>query len=198
MARLLINSEGFQERILELRMGVNRIGRSPENDFTIDHPTVSAYHCEIILEVGGIRLKDCGSTNGTYLNGKKVGECELVAGEKIALGEVQMTMESAEIKVSIPQFNREVAAPPVVLQGGGIVCPRHSREQVSHQCTHCRELMCDSCVTQLRREGGRLLKLCPLCSHPVLRIGTAPKKRQGFLGLLKQTVKVPFLARKDS
>jgi hypothetical protein len=198
MARLLINSDGVRERVLELRLGVNRIGRSADNDFRIEHPTVSSHHCEIILESGGVRLRDCGSTNGTFLNGRQVGECDLQSGQTLALGDVQMSVDSAEVTVAIPKFRREMTAPPVVLEGGGIVCPRHPKAQATHQCTGCRELLCDACVTQLRRRGGKLLKLCPLCSHPVERIGAAPRKRRTFFGLLSSTVKLPFLHRKES
>jgi hypothetical protein len=197
MARLLIKSECVQAQVLELRLGVNRIGRSADNDFRIEHPTVSTHHCEIILESTGIRLRDCNSTNGTFLNGQQVGECELRCGETLALGDVQMLVDSAEVTVAIPKFDREMPAPPVVLEGGGIVCPRHARAQATHQCTHCRELLCDGCVTHLRRRGGKLLKLCPLCSHAVERIGAESRQRSSFFGLLTKTVKMPFLSRKE-
>jgi hypothetical protein len=198
MARLLIKSEGFRDRVLELRLGVNRIGRSPVNDFCIEHPTISAHHCEITLEASGIRVRDCGSTNGTFLNGRQVTEVELRSGQTLALGDVEMAVESAEINVAIPKFDREIPAPPVVLEGGGIVCPRHPKCQVSYQCSHCQELMCDGCVTHLRRSGGKVLRLCPLCSNPVNRVGAEPKRRRTFMGMLTQTVKMPFLNRKDS
>ena len=42
MARLLIKTEGLENRTLELRLGVNRVGRDPDCDFPIDHPTVSS------------------------------------------------------------------------------------------------------------------------------------------------------------
>ena len=49
MARLLIKTEGLENQILELRLGVNLVGRDPQCDFSINHPTVSTHHCELIL-----------------------------------------------------------------------------------------------------------------------------------------------------
>ena len=47
MASLLIKSEGFENQVIKLRLGVSRLGRSPKNDFQIEHRTVSAAHCEL-------------------------------------------------------------------------------------------------------------------------------------------------------
>ena len=72
MARLLIKTEGLKSQTLELRLGVNQIGRSPECDFPIDHPTVSVNHCQIVLSNDGVLIRDGGSTNGTFVNGDPV------------------------------------------------------------------------------------------------------------------------------
>jgi hypothetical protein len=80
-----------------------------------------------------------------------------------------------------------------MLNNGSMLCPRHSSSQVTHRCTFCREIMCDACVTRMRRRGGKPLLLCPLCSHKVEAIGGQKKKRKGILGFLQKTVKMPFL-----
>src|ERR1051326_5450625 len=66
MAKLLIKSDGFNSKIIELNLGVNRFGRVQGNDFQIEHPTISAKHCEIVLGDGQLIVRDCGSTNGTF------------------------------------------------------------------------------------------------------------------------------------
>src|SRR6266567_3117522 len=153
MARLLVKSEGFGNQVIELKLGVNRLGRSPDNDFQIEHPTISANHCEVV-----------------------VADDELI-------------VETTEVKVVIPKFDQPRTASPIVLSDGSVLCPRHPQAQVTYQCTHCREVMCDACVHRLRRRAGKLLKLCPLCSHKCEPIGGEKKKKKSLLGFLQKTVK---------
>lgn len=193
MARLLVISEEFHNQVIELKLGANRFGRSPANDFQIEHQTVSAHHCEIILGDGSLRLRDCGSTNGTFVGGQQVQEAELCTGQTFRLGDVEFFVETAEVTVAIPKFELPQAAPPVVLTDGSLICPRHPRARATHQCTHCREVLCDACVHRLRRRGGKVLKLCPLCSHECERIGGEKKKKKSLFGFLHKTVKMPFI-----
>ncbi|MGO8678207.1 MAG: FHA domain-containing protein [Limisphaerales bacterium] len=192
MATLLIKSEGFGERLIELKLGVNRFGRGPGNEFRIEHATVSANHCEIRVGGEGIVVRDCASTNGTFLEGRPVQEATLSSGQTLRLGAVEFLVETAEVTVAIPKFDTPRPAPPVVLRDGSMLCPRHPEARVTHQCTHCREVMCDECVHRLRRRGGKMLKLCPLCSHKCQPIA-GEKPKRGFLSsLLGKTVKLPF------
>ena len=57
--------------------------------------------------------------------------------------------------------------------------------------------MCDKCVHYMRRRGGKVLKLCPICSHKVELIGGEKKKKKSLLGMLHKTVKLPFLHTSD-
>jgi hypothetical protein len=105
-------------------------------------------------------------------------------------------VETIEVKVAIPKYERPRPAPPVVLEDGAMVCPRHKKAKVTHQCTHCREVMCEECVHRLRRRGSTKTYLyCPLCSKPVELIGGPKQKKKSFLELLKLTVKVPFMRK---
>ena len=194
MARLLITTEGFGEKVIELHLGLNRFGRSKDNEFQIEHVTVSARHCEIELSEQGLVLRDCGSTNGTFLGGEPVQEAALSSGQTIRLGEVELMVDNTDIKVAVPKFEMPRPAPPVVLSNGSMLCPRHPEAQITHRCTHCREVMCDACVRRIRRRGGKILKLCPICSHGCEAIGPEKKKKKNFFGLLQSTVRLPFLA----
>jgi hypothetical protein len=196
MAKLVIKSEARGDQVIYLNLGVNRLGRDLSNDFPIEHPTLSARHCEIHLSSQGVTLRDCGSTNGTFLNGHPVQEARLDAGHVIRLGDVELLVESVDATVAIPQFEVPRPAPPIILSDGGLVCPRHAGARVTNQCTHCKELLCDACVHRLRRRGGRLLKLCPLCSHPCKALGQPKPKRKSILDFLHKTVKLPFLRDK--
>ena len=193
MARLQLKTEGVREGVIELKLGVNRFGRAPKNDFTINHSTISSHHCEISHGDSGVFIRDCDSTNGTFLNGDQIKEAQLLAGQTLHLGEVEFFVENVDVNVAIPKIEVQVAAPPVVRSDGSINCRRHSTTRATHQCTHCLEVLCDACVHKLRRRGGKVLKLCPLCSHPVAPIGGEKKKKKSFLGLFTETVKMPFL-----
>ena len=192
MARLVIKSAETGDRVIELNLGVNRLGRSPKNDIPIEHPTVSARHCEIVLTNDGVMVCDCTSANGTFVDGERIQEATLSVGQTLHLGEVELVVEATEVTIAIPKFDMPRPAPPVVLTDGSLICPRHPKERATHQCTHCREVLCDLCVHRLRRRGGNLMKFCPLCSHQCVPLGGEKRKKKSLFGLWQKTVKLPF------
>jgi pSer/pThr/pTyr-binding forkhead associated (FHA) protein len=192
MARLVVKAAEMGNQVIELNLGVNRLGRSPTNDFPIEHPTVSATHCELVLADDGVTVRDCASANGTFVNGERVEEARLSAGETLHLGAVELLVETTDVTIAIPKFETPRPAPPVVLPDGSLICPRHPKARATHQCTHCREVLCDACVHRLRRRGGKAMALCPLCSHPCTVIGGEKPKKRSLLGLWRKTVKLPF------
>ena len=196
MARLLIKTENGELAAFELNLGVNRFGRHPDCEFPIEHPTVSATHCEMVLSAEGVLLRDCDSTNGTFINNKPVKEAKVRPGQTVRLGDVEIFVETTDAKIAIPEIERLVDLPPVVLPDGTILCRRHPQARATHRCTHCHEVLCDACVHRLRRKGGRTLKLCGLCSHACELIGPEKRKKKSLLTLLNKTIKLPFLKRK--
>jgi hypothetical protein len=192
VARLVIKTAEFGRRVIELNLGVNRIGRSPDSDVQIEHPTVSELHCEIVLTNEGVAVRDRASTNGTFVNGKRIQEASLSAGQTVHLGEVELLVETTEVIIEIPKFDMPRPAPPVVMPDGSILCPRHPNAQATHQCTHCHEVLCDACVHRLRRRRGRIFKCCPLCSHVCVPLVAEKRKKQSLFGFLLKTTKLPF------
>src|SRR6185295_4543427 len=104
MAKLVLKSEGFHDQLIELRLGVNRLGRSPKNHFPIEHPSVSAWHCEIVLGADEIVVRDCDSTNGTFVDGQQIKEAQLRSGQTLHLGDVELFVESTDVRIEIPRF----------------------------------------------------------------------------------------------
>ncbi len=67
-----------------------RVGRQSSNHLTISNRTVSGKHAELILENDGLYLSDLGSTNGTFLNGKRVRTTVCLAdGDIVHFGKVR-------------------------------------------------------------------------------------------------------------
>jgi hypothetical protein len=198
MAKLVITSPGFKNQVIHLKLGTNRFGRSPASDFQIDHPTISVNHCEIELGDEGVVVRDCDSTNGTFVGERPVTKATLWAGQVLRLGDIELLVESTDVTISIPKFELPRPAPPIVVADGSMLCPQHKDKRVTHQCTHCRQVLCDECVHRMRRRGGKVLKLCPLCSHKVEPLVKEPKRKKTILGFLAKTVKLPFFQRRES
>jgi pSer/pThr/pTyr-binding forkhead associated (FHA) protein len=75
---------------LELARSPLRVGRSGENDVVLaDDHKVSRFHLELILRDGTWWAKDCGSRNGTHVNGSRVTEVMLRGGDRIRVGDRQ-------------------------------------------------------------------------------------------------------------
>jgi len=69
------------------------IGRDPENDLVLDDRRVSRRHAEIRLRLGRYTLYDLQSTNGTYVNGRRVAEVVLSDGDRIAIGGSELVIQ---------------------------------------------------------------------------------------------------------
>lgn len=193
MARLLIRTEGLGVQAIELQMGVNHVGRNPDCEHCLSHHTVSSLHCELSLTNDGVYLRDCHSTNGTFLDGEPVKEAWLRPGQKLRLGNVELQVESVEASIAIPEIKRAAPAPKVIQENGELYCPRHPDRKITFKCTHCTEVMCNACVHVMKRQGGQPLYLCRVCSHICERIEVAQeRKKKGFFGFLQETVKLKF------
>jgi pSer/pThr/pTyr-binding forkhead associated (FHA) protein len=71
------------------------LGRAPRADFVVDAALVSRVHCRFTLnQTNELELEDLGSTNGTYVNGKKVDKTRLSDGDKLTIGRVQFVVNA--------------------------------------------------------------------------------------------------------
>ena len=69
------------------------MGRAPRADFIVDAALVSRLHCRFVLGEGdGLNVEDLGSTNGTWVNGRKVEKAPLTAGDKIKVGRIEFAV----------------------------------------------------------------------------------------------------------
>lgn len=70
-----------------------RIGRGKTNDVVIDDSSVSREHAEINPTPQGWMLRDLESTNGTAVNGARIREHRLSAGDRVLLGSAELQVD---------------------------------------------------------------------------------------------------------
>jgi pSer/pThr/pTyr-binding forkhead associated (FHA) protein len=86
------------EKLLRLEPGKRlSVGRTKENDISIDHTSVSKMHASLLLNSDSkLVVADTGSTNGTYLNGERIAygkAIEIFTGDKLKFGAVDAELE---------------------------------------------------------------------------------------------------------
>src|SRR5258706_2075972 len=87
--------EGENEGV-EIKLTAPRelyIGRSEESDIFLGEKKISRKHSMIIVEDEEIRISDLESTNGTYVNSKKITEATLKNGDQIKVGSSVIEVE---------------------------------------------------------------------------------------------------------
>lgn len=76
------------------------IGRSPNNHIVLTSGTVSGQHAKLKIEGKTIFIYDLGSTNGTFVNGKKVLKQALQDGNRITIGETTFVFKQTQVQGS--------------------------------------------------------------------------------------------------
>lgn len=84
------------------------VGRLPDNTISIDDASISSHHAELQLETEGYRLRDLGSTNGTFVNGEQITEAVLRHGDQVRFGKVDGVLTNEE------QATGDVQTPPTM------------------------------------------------------------------------------------
>ena len=71
------------------------VGRAARSDFVVDSALVSRVHCRLEASATDqLELEDLGSTNGTFVNGKKITKVTLNDGDMVTIGRVQFVVSS--------------------------------------------------------------------------------------------------------
>jgi pSer/pThr/pTyr-binding forkhead associated (FHA) protein len=73
-------------KTIETDKEVITIGRNVKNDIQIDNLSVSKQHARIVKHQGKFFIEDMKSTNGTYLNEKKIAKEKLANNDVITIG----------------------------------------------------------------------------------------------------------------
>ena len=98
----ITTQNGTREIPLVFKPGGKRlnVGRASDNDLAINHTSVSKIHAALLMTAEGTLLvADTGSTNGTYINGRRIayGESRLLEdGDVVGFGDVEVRLRKSE------------------------------------------------------------------------------------------------------
>ena len=95
------------------------VGKSEACELPLTDPKVSRRHAQITHDGAYLRLRDTGSTNGTYLNGGRVVEALLRDGDRVRLGDTLVGISVTASRESAPastrtRFGRVLGASPAM------------------------------------------------------------------------------------
>jgi adenylate cyclase len=93
MKVVLVMFKGEERREFPIEGNKIILGRRQDCQLRIPTRDVSRRHCELVVEGKALRAKDLGSSNGTFVNGKRIAEMELAAGDKLRIGPVTFTVQ---------------------------------------------------------------------------------------------------------
>lgn len=176
----------------ELMPGLNKLGRNPTNDFRISDPSVSSFHAELMVEGELIRVRDLGSTNGTYIDDRKVEEAVLRPENTLKLGNILFRLEEVTVIPTPHPAEPEPAGPASVEFAQSCAC--HPGVRALYKCENCGSSLCDTCVTVVGQGMFEATTICPMCKGQCYPLPhehqTAPP--QSLLKRLTQTLKIPF------
>lgn len=118
MPKLMLKFEAAFIREIKLEKNSYALGRKPDNDIVLDNPAVSGHHCKMYESGGSWFVEDLNSTNGTFVNGKKVLKAGLKPGDIVTLVKYSLVFGEdtlAPAKAPEPPLPPQRGRPP---QGG--------------------------------------------------------------------------------
>jgi len=120
---LKANNTALNNRVFPLTQ-VTLIGRASECDISMAVAHLSRRHAELRVDNGLLYVKDLGSANGTYLNGKKVTEARVRRGDELRFDTLSFgvigpsdELDKTSVRQVSPQWVKKVRAEPAVKTG---------------------------------------------------------------------------------
>lgn len=89
------------------------VGRALQCDIPVLDPTISRRHAEVVVDRDGVRVRDLGSSNGTFVNGRRVETAAVAADDVITFGKVSFTL------TALPGPAQDAAVPDAEPAAGG-------------------------------------------------------------------------------
>lgn len=130
------------------------IGRTSDAHLSLpDDRFFSRHHCLLEIDPPRCFLRDLGSTNGTFVNGLRVGEAFLKHGDQIQGGESVLFVEVSALERGSDHstvLDQPVPTQPVIVLVECLNCGRREQAQASTQDEHLT-FLCEECREELRR-----------------------------------------------
>jgi pSer/pThr/pTyr-binding forkhead associated (FHA) protein len=76
---------------------VKTLGRASPADVILDAPLVSRLHCRLTAGARGLEIVDLDSTNGTYINDRRIKRAHLTPGDRLRIGRVLLTVSHESV-----------------------------------------------------------------------------------------------------
>ncbi|HUQ43883.1 MAG TPA: DUF3662 and FHA domain-containing protein [Candidatus Limnocylindria bacterium] len=95
-----VREPGLPARRVPLTGAPIRIGRASECELSLRDGKASRRHARLMARDGVLVLTDLGSTNGTRVNGHRITEVVLGAGDTIQIGETSLVIEPADVTMT--------------------------------------------------------------------------------------------------
>jgi pSer/pThr/pTyr-binding forkhead associated (FHA) protein len=76
---------------------VKTVGRAPRADFIVDAALVSRLHCRVTATDRGLEVVDLKSTNGTFVNDKRISKASLHVGDRLRVGRIELRLIKAQL-----------------------------------------------------------------------------------------------------
>ncbi|WP_243287025.1 FHA domain-containing protein [Geothrix terrae] len=114
MAKLLVH-ESAGTREFEIVDEEVHMGRELDNTLRLPDPSISRHHCVLRKMGGGYEIQDLQSSNGVLVNGNRVQSSPLRNGDRITLGQVQLTFQDpqSEVGATVAVARESAAKPPL-------------------------------------------------------------------------------------
>ncbi len=90
---LVLLKKNNSQKAFSLSSGITVIGRRHDCDLRIPLMSVSRRHCQLNRDEGVLKIRDLGSRNGTYVNGKRIDEAVIRAGDYIEVGPLKFVLQ---------------------------------------------------------------------------------------------------------
>jgi pilus assembly protein CpaF len=128
--KVVVHEKGGRTQRFNFDTDQFAVGREDDNDLVLDRVNISKYHLRFRRHQGRVEVVDLGSTNGTYVNGRKVEQPRAVRrSDRIYVGDYILMLEGDEASISpVKRSDVVMAGPDAHPQTRAVAVPPPERD----------------------------------------------------------------------